>query len=58
MLWNVYVVDQAGECVKYNSEPYDSEEVAIVLETLDDVVSIQLIPIDHFSMSNAKCESA
>lgn len=43
MLWNVYVIADE-ECRQLNGEPYDSEQVAAALATLEDVTAVNLIP--------------
>ncbi len=34
-MWNVFVID-SEECIKVNSEPYDAEQVAELLEELEE----------------------
>ncbi len=45
MLWNVYLLD--SECTRVNAEPYDAEQVSMLLESLDDVAMLILVRYDE-----------
>jgi hypothetical protein len=42
MLWNVYVIED-GECHQLNSQPFDSEMVALAIDQLDSADAITLV---------------
>lgn len=45
LMWNVYLVDENGECTKVNSIPYSISDLAVFLAELDlPVASILLLP--------------
>jgi hypothetical protein len=54
MMWNVYVCN-GGSCDRINSQPYDSEQVAMLLETLNGVAMLLLLRYDgHGGDENGK----
>lgn len=45
MLWNVFVFAH-GRCMQINSTPYDSEQVALAIDSIDDVATFMLMRYD------------
>lgn len=44
-MWDVYVLSDGGECDKINSVPYDAEQVAMLLDEIqDDTARVVLLP--------------
>lgn len=49
-MWDVIAVNQYGACDKINSEPYDLEQLKILIESLhSEVAVIMFIPISECS---------
>ncbi len=44
-MWNVYVIEDGG-CERFNSKPYDTEQVAQLLDTIGDVAMVLLMRYD------------
>lgn len=41
-MWDVYAVDLDGECARVNDQPLSAEEVGLLIDRLEQVVSIML----------------
>ena len=47
-MWDVYVLSDGGEWVKVNLDPYDAEQVAMLLDAIpDDAARLILLPTEH-----------
>lgn len=45
MLWNVFVITSEGDCIKFNTEPYDSDEVGYALELVSaEAITVIVVP--------------